>query len=69
MWCVFKDKGEYFSRALHDPFTGTTDWKLQQTPFFLEKGQNPDNIKLNLVINGQGTVWIDNIKLLKAPVY
>ncbi|HSG30395.1 MAG TPA: hypothetical protein VLB82_02510 [Thermodesulfobacteriota bacterium] len=68
MWCVFNDKGEYFSRALHDPLTGTTDWKVQQTPFFLQDGENPDNIKLNLVINGKGTVWIDNIKLLKAPI-
>ncbi|NIS09320.1 MAG: hypothetical protein GWO07_11275, partial [Candidatus Dadabacteria bacterium] len=69
MWCVFNDKGEYFSRALHDPFTGTADWKVQQTPFFLQEGENPDNIKLNLVINGKGTVWIDDIKLLKAPLY
>jgi hypothetical protein len=68
MWCRFNDKGEYFSRALYDPLTGTVDWKSQQTPFFLKEGQNPDNIKLNLVINGQGTVWIDNIKLLKAPL-
>ena len=24
---------------------------------FLKKGENPDNVKLNLVINGTGTVW------------
>ena len=68
MWCQFNDKGEYFSRALNDPFTGTEGWKSQETPFFLKEGQNPDNIKLNLVINGKGTVWIDNIKLLKASI-
>jgi len=68
MWCQFNDKGEYFSRALNDPFTGTEGWKSQETPFFLKEGQNPDNVKLNLVINGKGTVWIDNIKLLKASI-
>lgn len=68
MWCVFKDKSEYFSRALDNPFTGTIDWAKQQTPFLLQQGQNPDNVKLNLVINGQGTVWIDNISLLKEPL-
>jgi len=28
-----------------------------------KKGENPDNVKLNLVINGKGTAWIDNIRL------
>ena len=68
MWCSFGELGQYFSRALHDPLTGTVDWKLQQTPFYLKEGQNPENIKLNLVINGKGTVWIDDIKVLKAPL-
>ena len=35
--------------------------------FILEKGQNPDNVKLNLVIEGKGTVWIDDILILKGP--
>ena len=34
--------------------------------FFLKEGENPDNIKLNLVINGKGTVWIDDIRLVKG---
>jgi hypothetical protein len=68
MWCHFSGRGEFFSRGLDQPLTGTTDWTTQQTPFFLKKGQNPDNIKLNLVINGRGTVWIDDIKLLKGAL-
>lgn len=43
-------------------------WTTVETPFFLQKGQNPDNIKLNLVVNGKGTVWIDDIKLIKGPL-
>jgi hypothetical protein len=67
MWCHFEGLGEYFSRGLHSPLSGTNDWTTQEIPFFLKKGQNPDNVKLNLVINGKGTVWIDDIRLLKGP--
>ncbi len=68
MWCQFSGRGEYFSRDLNSPLTGTVDWSAEETPFFLKKGENPDNIKLNLVVEGKGTVWIDDIHLLKAPL-
>ena len=66
MWCHFPGKGEFFSRGLTDPLTGTTDWANVETPFLLKKGENPDNVKLNMVINGKGIVWIDDIRLLKG---
>jgi len=68
MWCRFPGKGEFFSRGLQTPLTGTTNWTSEETPFFLKKGENPDNVKLNLVINGKGTAWIDDIRLLKGPL-
>jgi len=68
MWCHFPGKGEFFSRGLQTPLTGTTEWTTEETPFFLQKGENPDNVKLNLVIDGKGTAWIDDIRLLKAPL-
>lgn len=67
MWCRFPGQGEYFSRALHAPLTGSSEWTLQETPFFLEAGQNPDHIALNIVITGPGTVWVDEVALLEAP--
>jgi hypothetical protein len=69
MWCDFSGKGEFFSRGLQNPVTGTTDWTNVQTPFRLETGQMPANVKLNLVIEGAGTVWIDDIKLLLSPLH
>jgi hypothetical protein len=66
MWCHFPGKGEYFSRGLQTPLTDTMDWTTEETPFFLQKGENPDNVKLNLVIDGKGTAWIDDIRLLKG---
>jgi hypothetical protein len=68
MWCHFPGKGEFFSRGLQTPLTGTTEWTTEETPFFLQKGENPDNVKLNLIIEGKGTAWIDDIRLLKGPL-
>jgi hypothetical protein len=68
MWCDFSGKGEFFSRGLDQPITGTTQWTIAQTPFRLEAGQMPANVKLNIVIEGTGTVWIDDIKLLSSPL-
>ncbi|MFO7526737.1 MAG: hypothetical protein R6W68_14890 [Ignavibacteriaceae bacterium] len=65
MWCIFEGKGEYFSRGLENSIAGSTDWTGLQTNFFLNPGENPDNIKLNLVVAGTGIVWIDDIKLVK----
>lgn len=68
MWCNFPGKGEFFSRALQSPLSGSMEWTTQETPFFLKAGENPDNVKLNLVVNGKGKVWIDDIHLVKAPL-
>ena len=68
MWCNFPGKGEFFSRGLQTPLTGTTNWTTEETPFFLQKGDNPDNVKLNLIIDGKGTAWIDDIRLMKGPL-
>jgi hypothetical protein len=38
MWCSIPGKGEFFSRALQAPVSGTTGWVTQETSFFLEKG-------------------------------
>ena len=68
MWCHFSGKGEFFSRALQSPLTGSTNWTTEDTPFLLKKGENPDNVKLNLVVAGNGTIWIDDIHLIKGPL-
>jgi len=68
MWCHFPAKGEFFSKGLLNPLTGTTDWTTVETFFFFNKAENPDNVKLNLVVDGNGTVWIDDIRLLKGAL-
>jgi hypothetical protein len=68
MWCYFPEKGQFFSRGLQFPLSGTTDWTTLETNFYLKKGENPDNVRLNVVINGKGTVWVDDIHLLQGPL-
>ena len=68
MWCHFPGKGDFFSRGLQAPISGTMNWTTVETPFFLKTGEKPNIIKLNLVVDGKGTAWIDDIKLLKAPL-
>lgn len=68
MWCQFEGRGEFFSRAVESPLSGTNGWATQETAFHLRQGENPINVKLNLVIEGPGTVWIDDIHLVQGPL-
>jgi hypothetical protein len=67
MW-VQVGTGQYFSRGMNSVVSGKSDWKEIQTPFLFQKGQKPDKATLNLVINGKGTVWIDDVVLSKEPL-
>ena len=39
MWCSFKGKGQFFSKAIENALTGTNNWTVQEAPFFLKKGE------------------------------
>ncbi len=60
--------GQYFSKGMNNPIKGKSDWKTIRTPFMFQKGQRPDKLTLNVVINGKGTLWIDDIVLSKEPL-
>jgi len=60
--------GQYFSKGMNDSVSQKTDWKTIKAPFMFQKGQKPDKVTLNLIINGKGTVWIDDIVLAKEPL-
>jgi hypothetical protein len=63
MWVTVRGKGEFFSRALHSQISGTSEWSTHEAPFFLEPGQVPTRAKLNVVIEGAGTLWVDGVTL------
>ena len=64
MWCHFKNLGEYFSRGIYHSISGDMDWNLNEIYFFLKKEQYPDLIKLNIVVDGTGIIWVDKVQLL-----
>ena len=64
----FPGKGEFFSRGLESPVSGSNDWGSDETPFFLKKGEKPDLIKLHLVVKGTGKIWVKDVELLKGPL-
>jgi hypothetical protein len=67
MW-VQVGGGQYFSKGMNDPIRGRSDWKTIQTPFMLQKGQKAEKATLNVVINGKGIIWIDDVVLSKEPL-
>lgn len=68
MWCRFPGLGEFFSKGLNQTVCGTTGWATYETPFYLKKGQRPDLLKLNLVLEGAGTVWVRDVEVLQTPL-
>jgi hypothetical protein len=68
MWCRIPGRGEFFSKGFHNALRGTTDWASYEIPFYLKHGQRPDLVKLNLTIEGGGSVWIKDIELSYTPL-
>jgi hypothetical protein len=70
MWVRVPGRGEFFSRGLEQPLTGTSDWATHEIPFFLnERGVRADLVKLNVAFEGGGgTVWMKDVELLRAPL-
>jgi len=68
MWCRLPGRGEFFSKGVQQAVSGTTDWTSYEVPFLLRKGQKPDMIKLNLVVEGEGRVWLKAVELLRTPL-
>jgi hypothetical protein len=67
MWCHVCG-GQYFSKGMNSTASGKDDWKQIETPFLLKAGEKAEKATLNLVINGVGTVWVDDIVLSREPL-
>jgi hypothetical protein len=68
MWCRLPGRGEFFSKGYQQAVSGTLNWARYEIPFYLKRGQKPDLIKLNLAVEGPGTVWLRSLELLKSPL-
>jgi hypothetical protein len=67
MW-VQAGTGQYFSKGIDNVIRGKSDWKTIQAPFVFQKGEKPDKVTLNVVINGKGTIWVDDVVMSKEPL-
>ncbi len=56
----------FFSKGLQHAVTGGSDWAACETPCFLNAGERPDLVKLNVVC--AGTVLVKGIELLQTPL-
>jgi len=69
MWVRVPGRGEFFSRGLAQPLTGTSDWASYEIPFFLnQKGVRADLAKLNVAFEGGGSVSVKDVELLRTPL-
>lgn len=74
MWSVFPDGGRFFSRTLElgGPLAalhGDSKWRRFQLPFHLNgTTQLPSRLEINLVLPGQGTVWLGPMQLERLPL-
>jgi hypothetical protein len=60
------DGQAYFSRALHDRFTGDQTSRQSTTPFHFTSGGRPELVRLGVRFEGPGTVVLQDMALLDA---
>ena len=48
--------------------SGSTEWGVATTSFYFQPTQQPVAVRLNLVVDGAGTVWVDEVRLLRTPL-
>jgi hypothetical protein len=69
MWVRLPEAGQFFSRGLDQTVVGSIEWTSVEIPFFFQKGQRADLVKLNVSFQGAGgSLWIKDVELLTAPL-
>ena len=68
MWVHVPGQGESFSRGLASALGGTNGWTTLSTPMNVPEGTVVDRARLNVVVTGPGTVWVDALRLRATPL-
>ncbi|MEM7009688.1 MAG: hypothetical protein AAF462_11195 [Thermodesulfobacteriota bacterium] len=68
MIAKFPDGEELIARGPRVPLTGTTNWRGADAVLYIDKASSPDLIKLNLIVEGEGKVWLESVKLDYIPL-
>jgi hypothetical protein len=68
LWCRLPGQGEFFSKGFQQAVSGTIDWTTVEVPFWLKRGQRPNLLKLNVAVEGTGTLWVKDVEVLQTPL-
>ena len=68
MVASFPDGEELIARGPRVPLKETTDWRPVDTVLYVDKGVSPERVRLELVVDGVGKVWIRDVKLFHRPL-
>lgn len=66
MWCDVGNGQRAFSKGLDQPLQGDTDWREIHLPMMVNGDFLVNRALVNVVVEGPGTVWVDQIKFAKA---
>lgn len=65
---LFPDGEELVVRGPRVPISGTTEWKSADTVLYVDKGGDPQSVNLDLVVDGAGKVWVQDVRLSTRPL-
>lgn len=65
---LFPDGEELVARGPRVPLSGTTEWRSAETVLYVDKGGDPQNVSLDLIVDGAGKVWLQDLRLSTRPL-
>jgi len=68
MTVLFPGGEELIARGPRVPISGTTDWRPGETVLYVDKGAAPESVKLGVIVDGAGKIWIEDVKLYSRPL-
>ncbi|QIF00691.1 hypothetical protein [Roseimicrobium sp. ORNL1] len=66
MWCEVAEGKRAFSKGLNQAMQGSAEWYEIRLPMMVNDDFTVNRALVNVVIEGSGTVWVDQITFQKA---
>jgi len=64
----YRKELESYLHQSKDFLRGTTNWQKIKVEFLVLENLKVDVVQLNLIIEGEGTVWIDQVRFTVLPI-
>ncbi len=66
--CEIPELGQSSIQGRQYSLSGSSHWLDVEVRYPLRKGENPRNVKLNLVFQGSGKAWVDDVRLYREDL-